>query len=737
MSNLAEGGGRVGAGGVDAVTSEVVTSRLYTICTEGMEAARQVSASPVVYAIGDVQTAILLPDGTPVVGSGGSGGVTFHDPVIATMQQCSENPGINEDDMFVLNDPWCGARHQPDVTIVGPIHYRGELVGWVGSLCHHLDTGAMTPGGWVPGATEVYQEGYRFPPLKLVEQGELRGDVFRAIMNLVRSPDKVALDYRGQIAANNVIKRKFLEVCDRYGYDTVASILRRNVERTREQIAERVLELPDGTFEETVFLELSDGQQRELLRCHVTLTKHGDRLTFDFGGTSDQRMGPTNAALVNAEYWLLPMYLRSTLGADLAFNMGIRESFELIAPPGSIVNPTPPAPVSAGVSVSGAAIQGVMNKLLLCSDKHRRSAGGLFWTFASNMVMMGGRSRTGGRFTYTIMDGSHGMGSGARPYADGVDVGGSPLPQLSLVNVEFHEFDNPILFTYRRRAIDPGGPGKYRGGIGMEEKWTPYGIDEPLRVTIASYGTEGPTTLGTAGGLPGIQNRAFVVEGDHAGDHDTATDANATRLPAATTGLTLTEGRYLYVAGVGAGGYGDPLDRDPEQVVRDVLSNSVSLEAAWGTYGVAIGDGALDRTRTEEQRAKERERRLRESTSGKVRSIDFDSGARRVLRVGDYLELWDGAPVTMRCTVCSHIYCSAGENHKEYAAFEETPLDDVGVLRPVPELRLRRYYCPGCATQFWADVVEQGDPISFDLHLDLERLMASHAQLQEQHGGSR
>jgi len=707
---------------LDPVTSEVIPSRLYTICTEGMEAARQVSASPVVYAIGDVQTAILMPDGTPVVGSGGTGGVTFHDPVVATLRQCSDDPGINEDDMFVLNDPWCGARHQPDVTIVGPIHYEGKLVGWVGSLCHHLDTGAMTPGGWVPGATEVYQEGYRFPPLKLVDQGKVRTDVFRAIMNIVRAPDKVALDYRGQIAANNVIKRKFLEVCVRYGYETVAAALLRNVERTREQIAERVRRLPDGKFEETVYLELNDGIRRELLRCHVTLTKQGQRMSFDFSGTSDQRMGPTNAALVNAEYWLLPMYVRSTFGPDVAFNMGIRESFDLIAPPGSIVNPVPPAPVSAGVSVSGAAIQGVVNKLLLCDADHRRAAGGLFWTFASNMVMMGGRNRSGEPFTYTIMDGSHGMGSGARSFADGVDVGGSPLPQLSLVNVEVHEYDNPVLFAYRRRARDTGGPGKYRGGIGLEEKWTPYDTDEPLRVTVASYGTEGPTTLGLAGGFPGMQNRAFVIRNDDDPYAGAPAAPGATQLPAATTGLALAQGDYLFVAGVGAGGYGDPLDRDPELVLRDVLDHAVSSDSAARVYGVVVQSRALDLAATESRRREERERRLEAAACGRAATAARAQDSIRLFEIGDYLTVWSGSPPAIACSVCEHTYCTVDQNHKEYAAVEETTLEEYGILRSVPELIVRRFYCPICAVQFWVDVVEHGDPISFDLRLDPSRL---------------
>jgi N-methylhydantoinase B len=712
---------------VDPVTSEVVTSRLNTICEEGMEAAKAVSASPIVYAIGDVQTGIVMADGTPVVGSGGAGGLAFRYPVLATIDRCSDNPGIHEDDMFVVNDPFLGPRHQPDVTILGPIHYKGELVAWVGSHCHHLDTGAMSPGGWVPGATEIYQEGYRFPPVKLVERGELRSDIFGAIMNMVRSADKVALDYKGQIAANNVIKRKFVEMCDRYGYETVKTVLLENLTRSRERLSERIRELPDAVVSAKVFLELNDGKHRELLNYELLLTKADDRLTFDFTGTSPQRMGPANAALVNAEFWTIPPFLRFSLGPDIEYNMAFRDAFDLVAPEGTLVNPTPPAPVSAGLQMSAVVVQLAFNKLLLCSRQHRESVSGLWYTIASHMVMMGGVDQFGQPFTYSILD-SDGHGTGARVDRDGVDTGGDLFNTSGeyIANVEFHEASNPLLFRYRRQAIDTGGPGKFRGGVGLEEAWTPHRTERELNVTLTSFSTEGPTTLGVGGGLPGALNRAFVARDLAADDFATVDDRTpgGERLPAAVPGLALSPGEYFYLGNVGGGGYGDPLDREPELVLDDVRAGLVSLAAALEVYGV-VSSGedqrlALDAAATGVARRAIRERRLAASVvplAAKAHGPLEDEAP--LLTIGDYLEIV-GEPAVVRCTRCGFVYCEATENHKEHAAVEETGLHEAnGVLREVPELVLRRFYCPGCATQFWVDLAEPGDPIAFDVKLEL------------------
>jgi len=197
---------------LDPITFEVIRHRLWQITNEMGAALIHVSGSPVVTQVNDIMTGIFLPGGEPV-----SFGpyVVLHfgcNPfaIGAIIDQCGADPGINPDDMFIVNDPWYGAAHQNDVVIAAPLHQQEKLVGWTACMAHQLDVGAMTPGGFTAGAREVYQEGIRFPPVKLVEGGKLRKDIFNIFLNNVRVRE-VALDLKGQIAANNVAKKRIYQ----------------------------------------------------------------------------------------------------------------------------------------------------------------------------------------------------------------------------------------------------------------------------------------------------------------------------------------------------------------------------------------------------------------------------------------------------------------------------------------------------------------------------------------------
>ena len=186
---------------IDPITFEVLSHRFWQITEEAKYALIEVSASPIVVDVHDCFAALFMADGVPVEG------LVANDSVFSVLKMCSKDPGIHDGDMFLISDPWLGPRHPSDMTLVAPFFYEGKLIAWAGSMAHHLDIGAITPGGFNPGAREVCHEGLRIPPLKLVEKGNLRTDLFNFILNMVRSPEKCALDYKGQIACNNVLKR--------------------------------------------------------------------------------------------------------------------------------------------------------------------------------------------------------------------------------------------------------------------------------------------------------------------------------------------------------------------------------------------------------------------------------------------------------------------------------------------------------------------------------------------------
>src|SRR2546422_1080130 len=200
-----------------------------------------------------------------------------------TIKLCSEEPGIEEGDMFMVNDPFMGTAQQSDVVILAPFHYKGELIGWTGCMCHQLDIGAYTLGGFPTGVTEVYQEGLRLTPIKFIEKGKLRTDIWRAIMNMVRLP-QVGLDLRGEIAANNVARERLRVLCEKYGPETVKTAMTQMMAFSEEEFKEKLKRLPDGVYSYRDYLDY-DGDEEAVIRLLLGMTKKSSKLTFDFTGS--------------------------------------------------------------------------------------------------------------------------------------------------------------------------------------------------------------------------------------------------------------------------------------------------------------------------------------------------------------------------------------------------------------------------------------------------------------------
>jgi N-methylhydantoinase B len=234
---------------IDPITFEVIRHKLEAITEEQAITLKNVSGSPVVTEATDFNVGIYLSDGS-IVNMGPQ--VIFHAGTMSTViysiiENFSDNPGINEGDMFILNDPYRGAIHQPDVSIVMPIFHRGRRIAWTGSCAHELDTGGMTLGSWAFGATDVQQEAMLLPGVKIVEAGVLREDIWQMIMGMTRLPHVVGLDFKAMIAANNVASRRFHELMQRYGADTVDRVMRIEIDTSERRLRERLKRIPDGT----------------------------------------------------------------------------------------------------------------------------------------------------------------------------------------------------------------------------------------------------------------------------------------------------------------------------------------------------------------------------------------------------------------------------------------------------------------------------------------------------------
>ena len=548
------------------------------------------------------------------------GGVGFLHHLTSAAEACKAiirrfEGHINEDDMFLLNDPYTAALHTSDIYLVSPVHFDGELVAWSACFVHVYYIGAMSPGGFSPLSQDIYTEGFSSPGIKLVDRGEIRHDVLDTLLNMVRSPEMVALDIRSLIACNNVARDRLQVLMRKYGPDTVNNACRTLIDQSEQLLRERLRELPNGKWRARQYMDINE----EIYRVGLTMTKEDDHLVFDFSDSS-----PESPYSINCAYWaswgglFAPIF--PLLCYDITWNEGVIRPIEMIAPEGTIVNCRRPAPVSVATvgaiqSVNNAACA-TIGKMLAASDKYAGEATAV-WHANHFAIFLFGRNQRGGQSIGILTETFAGAG-GARSFADGVDVGGEiPNPISRMANVETMEAMFPLRYLFRRRMIDSGGAGQYRGGVGAEFALVPHDApDGGLHYVVSGKGTRFPMSEGLSGGYPGAPNAYVWVHTNEATGDDAppsfaqSLDAMPGEKEPVSWGVYPIMGRDgLYVRWNGGGGFGDPAERDPEAVAADVRKGVVSERTSRNVYGVVIDEasGTIDHDRTEAARAALRE----------------------------------------------------------------------------------------------------------------------------------
>lgn len=703
----------------DPVTFEVLNHRLGSIAEEMGIQYMRCSGSNVLITGNDAASAIMLADSSLV--AVGPYIVTQGNvlPLIVenTIKLCKDQPGFQDGDVFICNDPYLGAIHHPDVATVAPVFHQGELVAWVGTSGHQLDNGGMDPGGFAIKAIDVHQEGLRIPPVKIVERGVLREDIFRWIVNQVRDP-LVGLDIKGQLAALNTGRRRLVDLINRYGWSTVRAAMEHAIDLAREKLRERLRALPDGTWREVQYID-HDGHNPKIYEVVCTMTKQGDRLTFDFTGTSRQAQGLINSAYSGLHAAVLTsMYI--LVGWDIPWNKGVRDCFDVIAEPGTVNNCSYPAPCAmatiSAVIVTVDAAWGCIAKMLMASDEYREQAMAV-WSGTSMAPIFAGISQHGFPFAATEM--SHfGGGGGARTYADGVDTAGIVFNTTpNMPNIEDQEAEYPVLYLFRRHLRDSGGPGKFRGGRSGELAYTvhkaPTGELEGL---FAGTGAEQPNGIGIAGGMPGVAIRIARVVDTNMAELLAAGRPLPDRLETIKGRLEILQpkhgrtpfypGEVWYHNWQSGGGYGDPLTRAPEHVAIDAARGIISAQAAREIYGVALrSDGSVDAAATLKQREALRAERLQDAYTPSSAAdnglpiITFQGRGRH--RVGEHLVV-DFEADTVVCGECGHVHCRPSDNLLLHLREKELPLWSAGPVRGEEYDRdrfsLRHLMCAGCGT---------------------------------------
>jgi N-methylhydantoinase B len=567
----------------DPVLLEVLRNQLDGIAEE-MEVALVRSAySSIVKEGHDASTALFDAQGELIAQSTSlPAQLGLMGPAIASILRRFPVDEMDDGDVFILNDPYDGGSHIPDVSIVAPIFHEGRVVGLTASIAHHMDMGGKSPGSLPTDATEVFQEGIRFPPLRLYRAGVPDEAVHAILERNVRIPETIFGDLRAQLAATHVGKTRLLGLFDVYGAETmndyVGELLRRGEAIARARIAE----IADGsyTFEDYLDNDGIDLDRRVAIRATITVS--GSEMTVDFTGSSPQVKGPVNAdrsAAHSAVYFVV----RAVVGGDAPRNGGVYRPLTLVLPEGSVVNPTPPAPVNARTQTMKRICDAMLGALVPAVPRSISAApSGL----ERIMFFSGYHPQTGKRFVCSDLDTG---GSGASPEGDGVDVIRTDIGNTTNVPAEALELSYPL--RVHRSALREGsaGAGRRRGGLGHEKETEV--LAGPIALTIREN-RHFTRPWGLFGGLPAESSVAEVRR----------TDGSVERVPALGM-YVLQAGDRIVCACAGGAGYGDPLEREPERVLDDVLDRKITREAAREQYGVVLDGGTVDAGATDALRA--------------------------------------------------------------------------------------------------------------------------------------
>jgi N-methylhydantoinase B len=573
---------------LDPVTFEVLR-RSFEYASERMsQVLQKASFSPIIYDMVDYSNAIFDPKVELI-------GQTANCPVhIAAMQfsvQASlaryELSTLSPGDIVILNDPYSGGTHVPDVTLTMPVFFEGELLAIAVSRAHWTDLGGNLD-------THIGGEGLRLPPLMLVNKGELNGDLVAIIKNNTRTPQYVEGDIQAQIGALRAGEDEMLRLAAKYGADVVKQGMTEVLDYTQAMTAAAVRRIPDGVYEASDYVE-SDGFSDSPLHVRVKLTVADDRIEIDLTGSDPQTLGPVNSPYANtasAVYYSLKFFLNP----DAPPNAGLYRQLDLIIPEGTWLNPAWPAStLGCTTAVSSkvcAAIWMALSKAIpdkivapTCSD-------------ANWFVVSASDPDTGEVHVLTDLPAG---GWGGTPYNDGMHVTMDPLGNCQNLPAETAELSFPVRYLSFEMITDSAGAGEYRGGCGVRLEVQFLGRGQMISMECSRTREGSP---GVNGGGYSARQRQMRRAVDGSLSTVGGLDDDGTWLPQMLGNIPFMPGESFVFESTGGGGWGSPMARTPESVAEDVRNEYVSRERAADVYGVVLTDGLeVDEAATTELRS--------------------------------------------------------------------------------------------------------------------------------------
>jgi N-methylhydantoinase B len=703
----------------DVIAAEVHRKAIKNLTDEMAITLVRTSGSPIVTESKDFSTCLM---DTKPEHLGFSSYVLFHvgssligTQVIAGL--VGSEGDLRPGDGWVVNDPHTGgAMHQGDVSIIMPTFYGDEHLGWSFANMHVLDVGGVGISGYAPGAHDVWQEGMRFPPVRIIRDGAIDEEWEKYIAANVRAPGPVLNDIRSMISANNTATRKLAQIIDEFGLEAHRQYCEINKDLSEQVLRERIAKLPDGVYEAVDWNEFDghDGPDMLLeLRCRLEVD--GSDLRFHFSGV------PQIDAFVNSTEG--PMFGQAMTGlmtvlvyGDLPVNGGLWRPITVeLGEPGTIVNAVPPAPVSnahseVGMRACKLAKDVLVQAMSLSEDATLRGrvSGQHQDGFPGNALF--GNNQHGGVSVVFYPDNAIGSGGGAQTIGDGQDCYGLTCTTGGgIPDIENHEGADPVLFLWRRLVANSGGPGQMRGGQSLDQAYAIHYSDRMAGPGFNACAQVPPH--GAGGGYPGCAGTFFPIRQSNVAElieqglmpTMERVHGRVEAVRSKVTHLDLQRGDVFVATAGGGAGIGDPLFREPEKVVQDVRNGYVSAAHAREIYGVLTDGEHLDAPATDARRAQIRRERIGEDPA-RVAQLPPSVG----ISMARSQTGWT-------CASCEEQLAPADGNWRTRAVLREQPLAEryeqlemlVRDRTESPRVHIREYFCPGCAAALGVDVATE------------------------------
>jgi N-methylhydantoinase B len=569
---------------IDPITLEVITEGLVSVVREMRATVFRTARSVAIYEARDFSCGLFDAKGQVVAQSEDIGSHVVPLPWSVEASLAIVGDDLSPGDVIVMNDPYLGGTHLNDVTLIFPVFHDGELVFFPAVREHWADVGGSVPGSMSGSATEIYQEGIRIPPVKLVEKGQINQAAMDILLANMRVREERIGDFNSGLAACKTAERRVRELIERYGVKTLLDGVKINLDRSEVRMRAQISKLPDGEYFYEDYLETfgpAPEHRLEPLLLPLRLTITGDHLVADFTGAATQAPAPVNSTLAVTAASVF-IVLKSMLDPEQALNHGSFRPVEIIAPLGTIVNVTHPAPAGSHGEIRKRVIATMLGALaqacpeLASADIHRTSFHNL----------IGGIDPSNGK-EYVHYEWSSG-GNGAFLEDDGPSsMAAIDWGDLSTVqSTEVLEAHFPLRIEWCKQASDSGGPGRTRGGLGTRRALRL--IRGNAKYSLLADGAMVPP-FGILGGESGAPVASYSR---------LETELLPFPTPGKVGGHPMVENEVIVLQSAGGGGYGDPLERDPDIVLDDVREGYVCAEQAAQAYGVVIENDAVDGART-------------------------------------------------------------------------------------------------------------------------------------------